>query len=163
EPAARLQEMAGLQPEEGHACAGFDREPTNPAGFPVDSGGNVDREHAAPCMAEGVDPLDDRLRFAIDVARKPRAEQSVDHAIGFSEVERGGGEDRALVASRGERRVAFQGIAAADEAELDRKAALAEQAAGDEAVAAVAARPTENGNPAARLRKPRLFVSDREP
>src|SRR6202020_809966 len=63
--AARLQEMARLQPKKGDARTRFGREPTNPAGFPVDSGGNVDREDAAPRPPEGVDPLDDRLRFAI--------------------------------------------------------------------------------------------------
>ena len=163
ERAPRLQEMAGLQPEEGHARARFDREPANLAGFPVDSGGNVDREHAAPCPLEGVDPLDDRLRFAIDVARKPRAKQSVDHAIGFGEVGSGGGEDRALIVTRGERRVAFQGVAAAEQAELDRIAALAQEPRGDEAVAAVAAGAAEHGDPAARLREPRRFVSNRKP
>ena len=126
--ATRLQEMAGLQPEEGDARARFDRGAANPAGFPVDSGGNVDREHAAPCMAEGVDPLDDRLRFAIDVAREPRAEQSVDHAVGSSEVNCRGGEDQALIASGGERGIAFQGVSTAEQAEFDRIAALAEQA-----------------------------------
>ena len=115
------------------------------------------------CMAEGVDPLDDRLRFAIDVARKPRAEQSVDHAVGSSEVNCRGGEDRARIASGGERGIAFQGVSTAEQAEFDRVAALAEQAAGDEAVAAVASRAAEHDDPAARLRKPRRFVSDRKP
>ena len=137
--------------------------PTNPAGFPIDSGGNVDREHAAACMAEGVDPLDDRLRFAIDVAREPRAEQSVDHAVGFSEVNCRGGEDQALIASGGERGIAFQGVSTAEQAEFDRVAALAEQAAGDEAVPTVASRATKHNDPAARLREPRRFVSDRKP
>ena len=77
-----------------------------------------------PARAESVDPLDDRLRFAIDVAREPGAEQSVDHAVGLGEVDRGGVEDRALIASGGERRVAFQGVAAAEQAEFDRIAAL---------------------------------------
>ena len=97
--------------------------PTNLAGFPVDSGGNVDREHTAPGALEGVDPLDDRFRFAVDVAREPRAEQSVDHAIGLGEVDRSGVEDRALIASGGERRIAFQGVAAAEQPEFDRIAA----------------------------------------
>ena len=111
-------------------------------------------------MAEGVDPLDNRLRFTIDVARKPRAEQGVDHAIGSGKVDCGGSEDRALIAAGGERRVAFQDVAAAEQAEFDRIAALAEQPAGDESVAAVAARAAEDGDPAARLLKPRRLVGD---
>ena len=114
----------GFEPKEGHARAGFDRDAANLAGFPVDSGGNVDREHAAPCPPEGVDPLDDRLRFAVDVARKTGAEQGVDHAIGSGKGDCGGGEDRALIAAGGERRVAFQGVAAAEQAQFDRIAAL---------------------------------------
>src|SRR3984957_2247259 len=55
ERASGLEEMAGLEPKEGHARARFDRGAANPAGFPVDSGGNVDREHMAPRALERVD------------------------------------------------------------------------------------------------------------
>ncbi len=154
--------MAGLEAKEGYACGGFHRGAADLAGFAVDAGGNVDREHRAPCPLEGVDPFDDRFRFAIDVAREARAEQSVDHAISLGEVDRTGVEDRAGPASGGERRIAFQGIAAAEQSELDRIAALTEQPAGDEAVAAVAARAADDGDPAARFREPHRFVGDCE-
>ena len=116
-----------------------------------------------PGTLEGVDPLDDRLRCAVDVAREARAEQSVDHAIGSGEVNRRGVEDRPLIASGGERRIAFQRVASAKQSELDRIAARRQEPRGYETVAAVAARATENGDPAARLCEPRRFVSDREP
>ena len=105
------QEMAGLEPEEGHAGARFDRRAADLAGFPVDSGGNVDREHPAAGARESVDALDDRFRVAIDVTGEAGPEQSVDHAIGSGEVDRSGCVDRPLVASSGERRIAFQGLA----------------------------------------------------
>ena len=92
---------------------------------------------------------------------RARPEQSVDHAVGVGEVDRGGGEDRALIA-RGERRIAFQGFGPAEKAEFDRVAALVEQPCGDKAVAAVAAGAAENGDPASRSREPRRFVGDRE-
>ena len=155
--------MARLEPEEGHAGARFDRGAANLAGFPVDSGGNVDREHTAPSPRESVDPLDDRFRFAIDVAGKPGPEQRVDHAIGLGEVDCAGVVDRSLVASGGERRIALQGLAAAEQSELDRIAARRQEPRSDEAIAAIAARAAENGDPAARPREPRRFVSDREP
>ena len=136
--------------------------PRDLAGFPVDPGGNVDGEHATAGAGEIVDTLDDRLRLAIDVAGKSRPEQRVDHAVGLGEVNRSGVEDRSLVASGGERRIAFQGLAAAEQSELDRIAAHRQEPRGDEAVAAVAAGAAEDGDPAARLREPRRFVSDRE-
>ena len=55
ERAPRQQQMAGLEPKEGHARARFDRGPADLAGFPVDSGGDVDREHAPAGAREGVD------------------------------------------------------------------------------------------------------------
>ena len=40
---------------------------------------------APPARGEGVDPLDDRPRLAVDVAREPCAEERVDHAVGAVE------------------------------------------------------------------------------
>ena len=93
--APRLQEMAGLQPEEGHARARFDRDAANLAGFPVDSGGNVDREHTAPGRLKAL--IRSMIAFASPSMsrREASAEQSVDHAIGLGEVDRRGVEDRA--------------------------------------------------------------------
>ncbi len=162
ERAPRQQEMTGLEPEEGHARARFDRDAANLAGFPVDSGGNVDREHGPPGALESVDPLDDRFRFAVDIAGKPGPEQGVDHAVDGAKVNRRSLEDRAGPASGGERGVAFQGVAAAKQPEFDPIAARSQEPRGDETVAAVAAGPAQNGDPAARFREPRRFVGDRE-
>ena len=124
--------------------------------------GDVDREHAPAGAGESIDALDDRFRHALDVAREARAEQGVDHAIGPGEIERRGVEDRALIARGGERRIAAQRLAPAEEPELDRIAAPRKQARGDEAVAAVAAGAAQDDDPAARLCKTRRFIRDRE-
>ncbi len=75
---------------------------------------------------------------------------------------RGRGKDRTLIASGGERRIAFQGLAAAEQAQFNRIAARRQEPPGDEAVAPIAAGAAENGDPAAGPGKPRRFVSDRE-
>ena len=77
-------------------------------------------------------------------------------------IERRGVEDPPLIARGGERRIAFQRVALAQEPELDRVAALSQKARGDEAVAAIAARAAEDDDPAARPGKPRRFVGDRK-
>ena len=154
--------MARLQPEERHAGARLDRDPAHPAGLAVDAGGDVDRDHRPAAARERIDALDDRLRFAVDVARKPRPEQRVDHAIRAARIDRRGVEDRALKARGGEGGIALQRLAPADEPKLDRVAAAHEQARGDEAVAAVPAGAAEDDDPASRLRAPRRLVRDRE-
>ena len=115
-----------------------------------------------PARGESVDALDDRFRDAVDVAREPGPEQSVDDEIGAAGIDGCGVEDLALVARGGERRIAPQRFAPADEPELDRVAALCQEPRGDEAVAAVAAGAAEDDDPAARLREPRRLVGDRE-
>ena len=159
----RQQEMAGLQAKEGHARGRLDRDAANLAGFAIDPGRNVDGEHASAGASEAVDALDDRFRFAVDVAGEPGPEQRVDHAVGAREVNRRGVEGRSGIASGGERRIAFQRLAPAEQSDLDRVSAQSEQPRGDEAVAAVPAGPAEDGDPAARLREPRRLVSDRKP
>src|SRR5262249_46387573 len=86
----------------------------------------------------------------------------VDYAVGGCDVNRRGVKDRRLIASGGERRVAFQGVEPAEQSEFDRISALTEQPRGGEAIAGVAAGATKNGDPAARLREPRRLVGDRE-
>ncbi len=80
--------MAGLQPEEGDARARLDRRAARFAAVAVEPRGNVDREHWRAAARETVDPLDDRLRLAIEVAGKTRAEKRVDDAIGAVKLER---------------------------------------------------------------------------
>ena len=158
-----VKQMPGLQAEEGDGRRGLDGHPADLAGLPVDAGGNVDRDNLSPGAGEGVDPLDDRLRLALDVARQPGAEQRVDHAIGVAEIDVGGRADEALKSRRGDRGVASKRIAAADEPELDDVAASSEQPGGDEAVAAVSPRTAKDGDAPARARLPGRFVGDGKP
>ena len=162
EHAPRQQQVARFEAEEGDARARLDRDAANLAGLAVETGGNVDRDHAPAGAGESIDALDDRFRDALDVAREPGAEQSVDDAIGAAGIDGCGVEDLALVARGGERRIAPQRFAPAEEPELDRVAALCQEPRGDEAVAAVAAGAAEDDDPAARLREPRRLVGDRE-
>ena len=83
-----LEQMAGLEAKEGDARRRLDRDAANLAGRAVEARGHVDREHRAAAPGEGVDPLDDRPRLAVDVAREPRAEEGVDDAIGAAERRR---------------------------------------------------------------------------
>ena len=83
-------------------------------------------------------------------------------AVGAREVNRRSVEGRPGIARGGERRIAFQRVAPAEQSDLDRISAESEQPRGDEAVAAVAAGAAEDGDPAARLREPRRLVGDRE-
>ena len=76
------QQMAGLEAEERDARARLDRDAAHLAGLAVETGGHVDREHPPAGAGEGIDPLDDRSRGAVDVAREACAKQGVDHAIG---------------------------------------------------------------------------------
>ncbi len=154
--------MAGLEPEEGDARARLDRDAAHLARSPIDAGGDVDREHAPAGAGERIDALDDRFRFAVDVAREAGAEQGVDHTSGAVRIKRRGVEDPPVIARGGERRIAFQRFAFAQEPKLDRVAALSQKARGDEAVAAIAARAAEDDDPAARFGEPRRFVGDRK-
>ena len=156
------QQVAGLQAEEGDARARLDRDAANLAACPVDAGGDVDRDHAPAGAGESFDALDDRFRNALDVAREPGPEQSVDDAISAARIDGCGVEDLALVARGGERRIARQRFLPADEPEFDRVAALCQEPPGDEAVAAIAAGAAEDDDPSARLREPRRLVGDRE-
>ena len=64
------------------ARARLDRDAANLAAFPVDAGGDVNRNHAPAGAGENIDALDDRFRRPIDVAREPGPEQGVDDASG---------------------------------------------------------------------------------
>ena len=106
ERAARQQQVARLQAEEGDARMRLDRDAANLAGSPVDARGDVDCKHPPAGAGESIDALDDRFRLALDVAREPGPELSVDDAIGAAGIDRRGVEDLAVIARRGERRIA---------------------------------------------------------
>ena len=106
ERAARQQQVARLQAEEGDARARLDRDAANLAARAVDARGDVDCKHPPAGAGERIDALDDRFRLALDVAREASAEQGVDHAIGAAGIDRRGVEDLAVIARRGERRIA---------------------------------------------------------
>ena len=87
ERAPGLEQVAGLQTEEGDGGRRLDRDAARLAGGAVEPRRDVDRDHPAPAAGEGVDALDDRFRLAVDVARKARAENRVDDAVGAGKVE----------------------------------------------------------------------------
>ena len=114
--------MAGLEPEEGDAGGGLDRDAPHLAGLAVHARGHVDGDYAPSAPGEGVDPLDDRPRFALDIAREARPEQGVDHAAGPVESEFRGCADSPLETRGGNRGVARERLAPAEEFEFDRVA-----------------------------------------
>ena len=163
ERAPRQQQVPGLEPEEGDAGARLDRRAANLAGSPIDARGDVDGEHAPAGVREGVDALDDRLRFALHLAGESGPEQRVDHAVSARDVNRRKVEGRPRIARGGQRRIAFQRVAPAEQSDLDLISARREQSRGDKAIAAVAAGAAEDGDPAARLCQPGRLVGDCEP
>ena len=154
--------MAGFQAEEGDSGSRLDRGPADLAARAVEARGHVDGDHAPAGPGEDVDPLDDRPRLPLDVARQPRAKDRVDDAVGVGEVDARRGRNFPWEARGRDRRVAAERLAPPEEAELDGIAALGEDAPGDEAVAAVVARPAQNRDPSPRRRDPRHLVRDRE-
>ena len=112
-------------------------------------------------MREGVDRFDEAQRSAVDVARKAGAVQRVDDEIGLVEREALAGANRPLPTLRRPRRVAAEARAVAEQRQFDRISPGLQQARGDEAVAAVAARPAQNGDPAAARRQARGLPRDR--
>ena len=153
--------MARLEAEESDAGARLDRRAAHRAGFAVDPRGDVDAEHGLAGAREGVDRLDATKRRAVEIARQPGAEQGVDDEIGGGEIDRLGGRDRTFPARRRQRRVAAQRRALAEQIEADAVAARAQEPRGDEAVAAVAARPADDGDAAGARRHARRLVGDR--
>jgi len=82
--------MAGLQPEKGDGGGRFDRGAARRSGRPVETGGRVDGEHPSAATRKGVDPLDERLGFPVEVAREAGAEERVDDAGRPAGLDRGG-------------------------------------------------------------------------
>ncbi len=108
ERTARLEEMAGLQPEKGDGRRRLHRDAADLARRPVEAGGDIDSEHPAALLGEGVDPLNERSSFPVEIAGESGAEEAVDHAVRSLDIEVGGRQDRALKPRRRERRVAPQ-------------------------------------------------------
>jgi hypothetical protein len=101
-------------------------------------------------------------RRAVDVARQAGAVQRVDDEVGAVEGESFAGANRPAPALRRQSRIAAHPRAIAEQRQFDRIAPGFEQPRGDEAVAAVAARPAQNGDPAAARRHPRRLPGDRQ-
>ena len=159
--ASRQQQVARLEAEERDAGARLDRRAAHPSGRAVDAGGRVDAEHRPARAREGVDRLDAAERRAVDVARQAGAVQRVDDEVGVVERESFAGANRPAPARRRQSRIAAHPRAIAEQRELDPIAPGFEQPRGDEAVAAVAARPAQNGDPAAARRHARRLGGDR--
>jgi hypothetical protein len=158
-----LEQMAGLQPEEGYGRRGLDRDAANLAGLAVEPRGNIDGDHRAPIASEGVDPFDKRPRLALDVAGEPGAEESVDHATRAVEGEIGRGPDLPVEARGGDRGVAAERLAPPEEAEFDRKAPLRQESRRDEAIAAVIAGTAEHDDASAGPPQARRLVRHSKP
>ena len=141
---AGKQEMAGLEAEKGDARARLHRRAAHFARLAVEAGGHIDAEDGLAGAREGVDRLDARKRDTVDVARQARAEDRVDHEIRIGESECLRARDILIVARRRQRGVAAQISFFTEQSEAHAIAARGKQAAGDEAVAAVTARPAEN-------------------
>ncbi len=155
--------MAGLEAKEGDARRSLDRDAAHLAGRAVQPRRHVDREHRAAAPGEGVDPLDDRPRLAVDVAREACAEEGVDHAIRAAERDVRRSADRPLEARSGDRGVAAERLAPAEETKLDGKAASREEPRRDETVAAVVTGTADDDDQPPRAREPRSLVRDGEP
>ena len=158
---ARLEQVAGLQPEEGDARGRLDRCAADVSASPVEARGNVDRDDGDAPAGDGVDGFDDRPRLAVDVAREPRAEDGVDDSVRPGKVDVRGGPRVAGESGGCDRGVAVQRFAPSEKAEFDRKTPLRQEARRDKAVAAIVAGPAKDSDPAPRPDDPRRLVRDR--
>ena len=79
------------------------------------------------------------VRIALDRAVEAGAEQRVDDQRGFADRHRIAGQHRTLPAARGERRIALQGVAFAEQDDGDAAAARYELGRRDKSIAAIVA------------------------
>ncbi len=154
--AARQQQVPRLAAKKSDGACGFYRGATNlPAGT-VDAGGNIHgKDRLFRPLRPFIETQDQILGRPIEVARKARAEEPVDHEIGGIEIKFLDGEDLAGPTLGGKRRVAPQPVARAKQSELDGKFLPSEHARGDKAVAAIIAGSAENRDAAMAWEKPR--------
>ena len=128
---------------------------------PSNSGRDVDAEDRPSARGEIVDAFDAFASQSVDVAGKPGAVKCVDHEVSAVGIERFGGRRDAAVALGRQRGIAAQRLARAQQEKFDAVAALGEQPRRNEAVAAIAARTTEDGDPAAAAGHARGLLGDR--
>ena len=133
--------MSRLAPKKRDGARRPDDGARDRAGGAIESRGHVDGEDRTAAAVHG---LDDLSGDAIERPRKPRAEQGVDDEILRGAKYVAGRRDRAVPPLRHGLRVALQAIRRDEAADDDLKAALREDARGDEPIAAVVARAAEH-------------------
>jgi len=148
---ARQQHVAGLAAKEGDTFRRRDRAPHHRAGRAVDAACQIHGNDRRAARVHGRDHL---RRLPGDRAIETGAEQRIDDDARAFEDARGGRLERAAEPVRRLRGIAFELGPVADQREPHGKSALRQQAAGDKPVAAVVARPGDDGDGAAR-RRPR--------
>ncbi len=119
----RLERVAGLQAEEGNGGGRLDRDAAHLARRSVETRRRVDRKDPAARACVRIDPLHEDASLAVDVARKPRAEDRIDDAGGAIESDRAGRRDCAVEARRRCGGVPGERAARPEQAEVDREAA----------------------------------------
>ncbi len=145
-PRPGMQQVAGLQPEEGDRAGGLDGGAEDLPAAPVDAARQVDRDHRKAGAIERADGLGGH---PLDRPVEAGAEQRVDDHVGTGDEAAGQPLAGAGPRRGGEGGVAFQPVASSEQPDGHLVAGLRHQAGGDEPVAAVVAGTGHHQNPAA--------------
>ena len=156
----RQQQVSGLPAEEGHGGPGANGYAPDGAGGAVDAARHVDRNHGQSAL---VQRFDERGEAALDGAREPRPEQSIDHDIGAGEKAGGKRLDGAGPELGHGGSVMGKLGAVPLKPKPDGVTLLKQMARGDKAVAAIVAGTAENGDRARIGEAPRNLVGDGAP